>query len=342
MGVGQGLLKRRWSVAVGFIVLTMIAVVASVASWWTHQILFDTDTWMETVGPIGTNEVVTGALSDRFSNELIDWVDAENRLESLLPPILSPLAAYGAGFIDDLIVNETDRFFQSEFYANAWLRVNETAHRAAVAIIRDEVPNVSTADGVVTVDFIPLLTPIVDRVFARITEFGDAIPEVLLNQVDIDETIRAIITTYESEGLPERLGAVQVYSSDTLAAVQDTAALLDRLVWILPLIALVFAAGALYFAPSRWVVAASILGAAALGWFLTWLAVGMFVDSIVDSIQTDTTAQVAYEVFNGVTSGLSGLLISLAVLGVICALCVMGWDWLRANLDKREAEPTVQ
>jgi hypothetical protein len=85
-------LKQRWSTAIALAIFAMVGVVASVSAFWAHRVLFDTDTWMDTVGPIGTNEVVTGALADRISSDLIEWLDAENRLETLLPPVLAPLA----------------------------------------------------------------------------------------------------------------------------------------------------------------------------------------------------------------------------------------------------------
>jgi hypothetical protein len=331
--MGSTLLKRRWSVAIVFTILSTVAVVATVSSWWTHRVLFDTDTWMETVGPIGTSEVVTDALSARFSDELVDWIDAEHRLGSLLPPILAPLADYGAEFINGVIVQETGRFFRSEFYANAWSRVNRSAHSAAVAVIRDEVPSVSTEAGVVTIDLIPVLTPIVDRVFARVAELGDAIPQVLLNQIDIDETIGAIIETYESEGLPESLGAIEVYSSEQLAAVQSTTAVLDRLVWVFPILTLLFAAGSIYFAPVRLRMAWILLGASAVGWFLAWLAVTLIVSSVVSSIETDAAATVAEEVFTGITSGLTSLLMTLAVLAGLAGIGVLIWGFTTARVD---------
>ncbi|MFZ0012922.1 MAG: hypothetical protein WAL25_02290 [Acidimicrobiia bacterium] len=337
--MGSALLKRRWSVAIVFTILSTVAVVATVSSWWTHRVLFDTDTWMETVGPIGTSEVVTDALSARFSDELIDWIDAEHRLGSLLPPILGPLADYGAGFINSVVIEETGRFFQSEFYANAWFRVNRAAHAAAVAVIRDEVTSVSTEGGVVTVDLIPVLTPIVDRVFARVTELGEAIPQVLLNQIDIDETIGAIIETYEREGLPESLGAIEVYSSEQLAAVQSTTAVLDRLVWVLPFLTVLFAAAAIYFAPLRFRVGWVLLTASALGWLLAWLAVTLIVGSVVSSIETDAAATVAEEVFAGITSGLTSLLMTLAVLAGLAGIGVLIWGF-RSGREDLADDPT--
>ncbi len=337
----ERLLKQRWGIAIAFVVLTMVGVVASVSSWWAHRVLFDTDTWMETVGPIGTNEVVTDALSDRFSTVLIDWIDAENRLEGLLPPILAPLASYGSGFINDAIVRETDEFFASELYANSWYQVNETAHSTAVAIIRDELPNASTAEGVVTVDLVPFLTPIVDRVFAGMTALGDAIPDVLLDQVNVDETVAAIIDNYETEGLPDSLRAVEVYSSERLAAVQRTAVVLDALVWVFPFLSVAFAAGALYFAPRRSWMAAILFGAAALGWFLTWLGVTVAVDAIVSGIKSQAASDVAGAVFQGVTDGLTTLLVVLAVAGTACALAVVGWAYYSGRVDDHSPSPTT-
>lgn len=333
--MASNLLKRRWATAIVFVVLTTIGVVASVASWWTHQVLFDTDTWMETVGPIGTDEVVTDALTDKVSAELIDWIDAQNRLEELLPPRLAPVAGLLAPLVNDLIVEETGDFFESEFYGNAWLEVNETAHRAAVAIIRDQLPFASTAGGVVTLDLIPVLQPIADRVFMRLGQLGDAL-DVLADRLTIDDTIDQVVQTYQEEGLPDRLGAVEVYSSDDLAAIQQWTALLDRLIWILPIVTLLFAAGAIYFAPNRWHVAIALLGAAALGWLLAGWAVNLIVGSIVGGIETPTTAAVAEQIFSGVLDGLINLLIWLAVAAGVLSLGVFAWDYYSGRRDSEQ------
>jgi hypothetical protein len=341
MDLASNLLRRRWWVAIVFAILATVGLVASVASNWTHSVLFDTDKWMETVGPIGTNEVVTDALSDRFSQELIDWVDADGRLTGLLPPLLAPLGRYAASFVDTLIVQETDRFFTSDLYANSWETINRSAHTAAVAIIRDEVPNVSTAGGVVTVDLVPVLTPIVDRVFDRMRQFGEAVPDVLLNRVDIDETIADVIQTYETEGLPQWLSEIEVYQSDSLAAIQQTTAILDRLVWILPVLTLLFAAGALYYAPLRWRMGAILLASAALGWLLAVIAVNAVVGAVVSGIDSDTSAAVANEVFTGVTSGLTSLLWVLIIVATVAALAVVGWTYYSARRPTDAEVPTA-
>ncbi len=335
------LLRPRWSAAIVLLILATAGLVATVASRWTHDVLFDTETWVETVSPIGTDEVVTDALSEIVATELIAWIDAENRMGSLVPPALAPLAGLMAPWVNDLILEETEDFFDSELYGSAWTTINERGHAAAVAIIRDQLPLVSTAGGVVTVDLEPLLAPVADRVFARLTELGGAIPGALLDQVDIDETIARIIETYEQEGIPDRLRNVEVYDSERLAAVQQTTALLDLLVWVLPVLTLLLAGGALYFAPHRGLMSVYLLGAAALGWLLAWLAVRLVGNAIVSSIDSTTTADVADAVFTGVTNGLTTILVVLALVAGVGSVLVGWWLYREEGVGDDEASPPI-
>lgn len=307
------------------VILATTGLVGSVASRWVDDILFDTDIFMETVGPIGTGEVVTGAMADKFSTTLIDWIDAEDRLAGMLPAALTPMAGRIADRVDEIVTDETVRFFESDVYEKAWLGLAEKTHRAAVAIIRDQIPFVSTEGGVVTVDLIPVMTPIVDRVFARLTELGQAIPQVILDQVDFDESIAQAVDTYQTEGLPSWLGEIQVYSSDRLAAIQETTALLDRLVWVLPLVTLLLALGALYFAPLRGRMTVALLGAAGVAWLLASLLVRTLIGTVVGNIESTTAATIADEVFNGITAGLTRTLLILGLVAAVASVAVGVW-----------------
>ena len=322
------------------LILTTAFLVASVASRWTHDVLFDTDAWLDTVGPIGTEEVITDALSERVSDSLIEGLDMENRMETALPPVLAPLAGLVAPWVNDAIVEETNGFFESDFYEDAWLAINARGHAAVVAIIRDQLPLVSTEGGVVTVDLEPILSPVTDRVFDRLTELGEVIPDAILDRVDIDETVSEIMQTYEEEGLPERLRTVQVYDSERLAAVQQATALFDRLVWVLPVITIVLAAAAIYFAPLRGLMVVLLLGSAAVGWILAWFAVQLVGNAIVSSIDATTTAAVADEVFTAATDGLTTLLVWLAVVAGLASV-VVGWWLYRGEEEEEAANPPV-
>lgn len=307
------------------LILATAGFVGSVASRWIDDVLFDTDTFMETVGPVGTTDVVTGALADKFSGTLIDWIDAENRLTELLPPVFAPMAGRIADRVDEIITDETDKFFASDVYENAWLGLARSVHTAAVAIIRDQIPFVSTEGGEVTVDLIPIMTPIVDRVFARLTELGEAIPQAIMDQVDFDDTIAQVIDTYQTEGLPDWLGEVEVYTSGRLATIQKTTGLLDRLVWVLPVVTILLAIGALFFAPRRGRMLMVMLGAAGVAWLAASLLVTQLISTVVGNIESTTAAAVADEVFTGITSGLTRILLILGVGSAVAALAVGVW-----------------
>jgi hypothetical protein len=129
-----------------------------------------------------------------------------------------------------------------------------------------------------------------------------------------------------------------VYRSTQLAVVQDTVALLDRLVWILPLVTIVLAAAAMYLAPSRSRMGGILLAAAALGWLLAWIAVQLVVDRVVSGIDSQAGAVVAAEIFNGVTSGLSALLLTLVIVGGLASSGVFAWNWYSGRAVGTTAE----
>ena len=198
-----------------FALLTLGAAVGTAVGRWTHDTLFDTDAWLEVVGPISGDPLVSDALSSAVSWELIEFLDPTVRLQSLLPDLLDPLAVEIGTSVDELIIGETDEFFHSDLFDELWLGLNETAHTAAVAIIRDQVPFASTAGGVVAVDLEPLVVPINDSVVVRLESLGERIPDFILEQLDIDETVSSLIVEYETEGIPgesQQRGRVRIRS----------------------------------------------------------------------------------------------------------------------------------
>lgn len=187
----------RWAIAGVLAVLAFVGAIGSVVGYWSHNVLFDTDTWVETVGPIGTDPVVTDALADYTAAELNALLDPTGRLTTLVPPVLTPLAELVGGAIENVIAEETLAFFESDLYDDLWNGLNRTAHTAVVAIIRDQVPFISTDEGEVAVDLIPILTPIVDQIVERTQEIGSAIPEFLLDRVEFDDALVDLIAQYE-------------------------------------------------------------------------------------------------------------------------------------------------
>ena len=263
--------SSRWVIAGFLAALTVVAFVGSVVGYWTHQVLFDTDTWLETVEPLVTDPVVIDAMAEVVSDGLIEFMEPGSRLETLLPERLAPLGELAGAAIETFVVEGTEAFFASDRFGDVWLTLNEKAHTAVVAILRDDVPFLSTNDGVVAVDLEPFLVPVLDGVVERLEILGDNIPEIVVDAADFDDAISQMITEYEQAEFPEHLNEVVIYSSDTLATAQDLVALFDRVVIIFPIVTLILGAAAVLVAPKRlWMLAGlSISGGLGLAaWML--------------------------------------------------------------------------
>ena len=65
----------RWLVTGLFAILTLFAAVGIAVGRWTHDTLFDTKTWLEVVGPLSSDPLVSDALAGAVSRELIEFLE---------------------------------------------------------------------------------------------------------------------------------------------------------------------------------------------------------------------------------------------------------------------------
>lgn len=317
----------KWAFAILFSILAFLGAVGSAVGIWAHDVLFDTDSWVETVGPVGTDPVVTEALADYTAGQLIDFLDPTTRLTGLLPDALAPLGEMAGGAIENVIQDETQSFFESDFYRDFWNGLNRTAHTAVIAVVRDQVPFLSTAEGTVSVNLEPIVTPIVDRVIVRLRQIADVVPDFVFNGVEFDDGIRALINEYETAGLPEGLSDVVIYESERLGAVQQSVILFDRLVIVLPVLTLIFAGLAVFLAPRRTWMAVILLFGAAGAWLLSIWITDVIIGQLLAGIVSEDATDVAEALLNGVTAGLDDLLRLMLLIAAVAGAGVMAWIW---------------
>ena len=82
---------RMWAISVVFAVLAIVATTGAAIGSWSHNVLLDTETWVETVGPIGTDERVREAVASAISTEINALLRPVDRLQNFLPDLLDPL-----------------------------------------------------------------------------------------------------------------------------------------------------------------------------------------------------------------------------------------------------------
>ena len=219
----------RWAGAVVLLLIGLILFGLAVPTIWINRTIMNTDQWVATVGPLAQDPAIQNVVADKMSTALFAQVDVEAQIRSLLPTALAPIAAPVAGQIEtyaDKLILEVVR---SDRFSSVWTNTMRAAQQAFVAAIKGGKPGgaVSTTNGVITLDTDQFVSAAQERLAStRIAGLTKFIPW-------------------------DRFPASFVlYESPRLAQAQTAFGLFNSLVWILPFLALLFLALALWAAPN--------------------------------------------------------------------------------------------
>ena len=92
---------RRGLVTV-LIVLTSLSVVVTTVAWWAHSVVFDTDHYVATVGPLIRDRQVVDALSVKLTDAVMDGLQVQERMTvQIAQAIERVLEPKGVGVVVD-------------------------------------------------------------------------------------------------------------------------------------------------------------------------------------------------------------------------------------------------
>ena len=225
---------RRWSVAVMIVVACVGILVATVATW-THNVLFDTDTYVETVAaPIAKDPAATQRIADTVAAKTMEATDFENRVREALPPRAQFLASPITIQVEQFLETKTNEFLQTDTAYDGWIRLNEIVHAQLVALLRDE-SNRFLVDG----DTVRLsLVPLIARALGLVQQY---MPDALESRVTIpdidpeapyDEQVAALSAAV-GRTLPADFGTIVITEDSDLEEAQQAVRIFDRLVILL-------------------------------------------------------------------------------------------------------------
>ena len=256
-------LQRTRSVAVLILViLASLGVVVSLVGAWVRTTLFDTESFMEVVDTTITSEEVIAVVGDAVSDQTINALDIEGRLEPRLAtiddylsetlgevldlsaaqrallaradlPRFANLAAPIAEPIERQIEEAIDALVASDGFQEQLPQAIAFAHRGAVALIRDDLDdleNVSIVDGEVRWNILPLVEQAIGHVF------GEGILDSVVDSLNLSGATYAgaredaLAKLGEALGrvLPDDFGQVTVMSEARLQTWQGLARSIDR------------------------------------------------------------------------------------------------------------------
>lgn len=242
---------RRTTAAV-LVALACVVLVAGLVGLWARRSLLDTGRFVDRAGPLIEEPAVQEALAARLTEQVMVLVDPVALFEEVLPDRGQVLATPLANAVEGFVREQVEDFLATERFERLWAGAVDVAHRAAVRVLRDESEAVTTTDGQVTLNLLPVINAVLAEITARSPEIlgGEVdIPEVALDE--IPEAAVARIEEAFDVDLGDDFGQYTVYDEGTLAAVQGAIGLFDRLVVLLLPLGVVLAGLALWVSHRR-------------------------------------------------------------------------------------------
>ncbi len=233
------------------VVLAVLVVPIATVAIWAHRNFLDTERFVDRTGSVVETPEVQAVITDRVTSNVMALIDPRALFEQALPERGRLLAVPLTNALQGFVHERVERFVSSDAFERLWTAALTLAHRTAVTVLRGDRDRF-VRDGTVELN----LLPIVDAVLARV---GAASPEILGREVDlprirVDELPATAIDRLEAVlgvQLDRNFGQVTVYDAKQLDAAREAVDLFDRLVVVLPVLALVFAAAAIALSPRR-------------------------------------------------------------------------------------------
>jgi hypothetical protein len=356
---------RRW-LALLMVVLTSVTVVAATVAVWAHRTVFDTDQFMETVEPALDEPAFYSALGARVSTQIIGALDVETKVTAALTEVDEYLTQVTQELVDSLEISDTGRailsrlerpslvglagpvtdwvesrvelrteqFITSDEFKSRFPDLVRRAHEATIALVRNELaelPNVYIEGGEVRLNLIPIIAEALRAVANEIREYLPDIdlPDVISNRVDEGrEQLAAAI----QERLPEDFGQVTLMSEDSLGEIQGAANRLDRFVWLLIGLAIVFGVLTIMISPTRRRTGLQLSIGVVLGFVVSAVILRRLQARILEEITTPDGDRAARALFGEVFGSLRAAIwiVALAALVVGVGAYLAGRPaWLR-------------
>lgn len=275
---------RRALVAVLVVVAGLAVALAPVAVWARAQVL-ETDRWVAVAGPLADEPAVQRAMADWATDQLVALIDPEALLADALSGraerLVGPLAGALTGFVHDRVA----AYLRTDDFAALWREAVGRAHEAALRVLEGESDVVTAGGSSITIDLLPLLQRVLDRITAASPElFGRRvdIPEIDLDDVPDDAAVR--LGAALGVDVPDDLGQITVYDRGRLRAVQDGLHRLGRLVGLVVALAVVAPVAAVALSRRRLRTTAAVAAVALVGLVLLRRGTALLVDEVLARI----------------------------------------------------------
>jgi Short C-terminal domain len=297
------------------LVLATIVGIAGAFAVWVNRQALNTSNWAATSGKILDDKRVQDAVSAYMVRELFTNVDVPGALQKTLPAQLRPLAGPAAAGLQQLAGQLAPRVLASPQAQAAWVQANVAAHKQLLNVLNGGGPVVSTQSGVVTLN----LHTLTSQLAATLGISSQVAAAQSKLQGSTGASGRAEAQQKLGITVPPANGQLVILRSNQLRTAQDVANGIKGLAIVLPALATVLFALAVYLARGR-----RRRTLRTTGWCLVLIGLVLLLirrvggDAVVDGlVKVPSNKPAVHDVWNIATSLLYNIAVAMVVYGLV-------------------------
>ena len=310
--------RRATGVWVVLVIAGLLLFLSSFAIW-INRVALNTNVFTNTSSSLLDDPAIRSAVANRTVDELFANVDVQAEVEKQLPADYKGLAGPATAGLRQASYQIVNRALEQPAFQQLFKATLRTTHETLVEVLGGGGPRVSTENGEVTLNLRAIIDEAADR-------------------IGIGQQV--------ADKIPADAGRIVILRADELETAQNGFQLLKTLAWLLPILALIAFALAVWLSDDRrravrgtgWVlVAVGILGLLAAN-----LTRNYVVDSLVAREDDRQAANNAWNILTELMRGSFRLMVVVGLLFVVAAWlagpgrrAVSTREWLAPGLKNR-------
>lgn len=292
-------MTARRAIAAILVVVASILAPFAVGALWAQRTITNTDTFVETLAPLGNDPQIQQAVKESLSDALIARIDAVNRLDEILPGGTRVAEAVASG-VNAAVESGVNRFVDGEVFGKSWVTIAGTLHAQLLHMLgRGDPGAVALQEGKLVLDTGVALRAVQAELVAR------GVP--MVGSLDLS-TVGQQVVLADTPNLQRAADVMAVF--------------LPVATWLWVVVLLMLLAGILLW-PNR---ARGMLWAGTgllIGGIATVILLDLGKSRLADAAPSPNTADVLTVVVATLTRFLDNSILVMTTLGAVLALA--GW-----------------
>ncbi len=197
--------RGRWAGATALLLAAAVLSSLAVVAVYLRAEVLDTNTYVQTVAPLGEDPAVRSAVATRLSDEIITRSDvkglatqvAERLTAEGAPARVTDLVGPLVNGLESFLTNKISELMATERFETAWENLNRTAHQGLVTVLTGGQTELLTSEGdTVTIDLGQLLSMVKQQLVADGLTIFAKIPDVSIPYTLVQSDQLPKIRTY--------------------------------------------------------------------------------------------------------------------------------------------------